>query len=152
MIAVGTVLFSPGNDAGSVGLGLAIPVDDVVSVINQLWADSHDSVGWIAARVQALTAEVATALGRPTTDGAIVLAVRDDGPAARSGLAPGEVILKLGDADADAPQRLNRMIADSPVGGTIALTVWPHSPARTDGRPAGRGVVFWQRGAAVPGD
>jgi serine protease Do len=74
--------------------------------------------------VQGLTADIAAALGRPTTAGSIVIAVRDDGPAARAGLNVGDVILKVGDDDADAPRILNRRIADSPIGGTIALTVW----------------------------
>lgn len=124
VIAVGTALFSPGNDTGSVGLGLAIPANDVVSVINRLWVDGHDGIGWIGARVQALNADIAAALGRSTTTGSIVLAVRDDGPAARAGLSAGDVILKVGNDDADAPRILNRRIAESPVGGTIMLTVW----------------------------
>jgi serine protease Do len=130
VIAVGTALFSPSNDAGSVGLGLAIPANDVVSVINQLWAGGHDHIGWIGARVQGLTDGIAAALSRPTTAGSMVLALRDDGPAAQAGLSVGDVILKIGDADAPTPRILNRMIADSPIGSTVSLTVWRDSAAQ----------------------
>jgi hypothetical protein len=158
VIAVGTALFNPGNDAGSVGLGLAIPANDVVSVINQLWAGGHDRIGWIGARVQGLTGDIAAALGLPTTAGSIVLAARHDGPAAQAGLSEGDVILKVGDADAPTPRILNRMNCRQPH--------WQHGltdrmarrrgaggsghGARTAGRATGRKAVGGGRAAPDP--
>ncbi len=124
VIAVGTALLSASADSGSVGLGYAIPANDVRFVVDRLRADGHFSQGWIGAYVQPVNADIAAAVGLAKPAGSIVVAVSNDTPAAHAGLSVGDVILKVGDKAVDEPRMLNRDISESGVGSTIVLAVW----------------------------
>lgn len=131
VIAVGTALLSAGADSGSIGLGYAIPANDVRFVVDQLRAEGHASQGWIGAYVQPVNPDIAAAVGLAKPAGSIVVAVNHDTPAAHAGLSVGDVILKVGDKAADEPRFLNRDIAESRVGSTIALAVWRDGALQT---------------------
>ena len=124
VIAVGTALFSAGSDTGSVGLGYAIPINDVRFTIDRLRSNGHVRLGTIGVRVQPVTADIAAAVGLAVPSGSIVLAVGDDSEAARAGLSVGDVIIRVGDELSAEPRILNRQIAESRVGSTVVLTVW----------------------------
>ncbi|NKQ57880.1 PDZ domain-containing protein [Amycolatopsis sp. K13G38] len=78
-----------GQGGGSIGIGFAIPVDDAIKIARELISNGqvkHADIGINAASVAAETSE-----------GAQVLNVADNGPAARAGIAEGDVITKVGD-------------------------------------------------------
>ena len=62
--------------------------------------------GWLGVEVKALTPELAESLGLGETAGIVVAGVYRDGPAARGGLLPGDVILTIDKQEAsDAAAR-----------------------------------------------
>jgi serine protease Do len=124
VVGIATALFSPPNETGSVGLGLAIPATDVAFVVKQLLDTGHLQLGWIGAHIQPVTGDLAAALKLPDTHGAIVTDIAPDSPAARAGLAPGDVVLAVGTEDMVGPGALNRTIAASKAGSVLRLTVW----------------------------
>ncbi len=117
VIGVSTALVTSGNEGGSVGLGLAIPADDVQFVVSRLLGSGRLQLGWIGAHVQRVTADIATAVGLPAATGSIVTDVEDDSPAAHGGLTDGDIVLKVSGESVTGPQSLNRKIASS--------TDWP---------------------------
>lgn len=81
--------------AGAVSLGFAIPAATVVSIADQLLATGtaqHPYLGIVPDRV---TAQVASSLKLPNTDGVLVRDVAPGGPAAAAGLRAGDVITGL---------------------------------------------------------
>jgi len=77
------------GQGGSIGIGFAIPADDAIKIARALISDGqvkHADIGINAASVAAETSE-----------GAQVLNVADGGPAAKAGIAEGDVITKVGD-------------------------------------------------------
>jgi S1-C subfamily serine protease len=77
------------GQGGSIGIGFAIPADDAVKIARVLISDGqvkHADIGINAASVSA-----------DTSEGAQVLNVADGGPAARAGIAEGDVITRVGD-------------------------------------------------------
>ncbi|HKS45513.1 MAG TPA: trypsin-like peptidase domain-containing protein [Amycolatopsis sp.] len=77
------------GQGGSIGIGFAIPADDAIKIARALISDGqvkHADIGINAASVSA-----------DTSEGAQVLNVADGGPAARAGIAEGDVITKVGD-------------------------------------------------------
>jgi S1-C subfamily serine protease len=78
-----------GPNAGSIGIAYAIPADDAIKIARALIKDgrvTHADIGVNAASVSANTSE-----------GARVQNLADGGPAAKAGIAEGDVIVKVGD-------------------------------------------------------
>jgi len=116
--------YSPGSETGSVGLGLAIPGNDAKFVVERLLANGRLQLGWIGAHIQQVTADLAAAVKLPTVTGSMITDLQDDSPAARAGLADGDVILKV-DGNAEVgPRTLNRKIASFSVGSVTKLVIW----------------------------
>ena len=131
VIGVSTALVNPGNENSSVGLGLAIPGNDVQFIVHRLLDHGRVQLGWIGARVQPVTTDIASAVGLPATLGSIVTEVEDSSPAAHAGLSNGDIILQVGDRDAPGPRSLNREIASATIGDVARLVVWRNGTRQT---------------------
>ncbi|HZF79882.1 MAG TPA: PDZ domain-containing protein, partial [Rubrivivax sp.] len=53
--------------------------------------------GWIGVEPRDLSAELAESLNLPVKQGALIVGVLQDGPAARGGIRPGDVVVKVGE-------------------------------------------------------
>ncbi len=116
VVGVSTALVNPGNENSSVGLGLAIPGNDVQFIVHRLLDNGRVQLGWIGAHVQQVTTDIASAVRLPAVLGSIVTEVDDNSPAARAGLNDGDIILKVGEQDVIGPRSLNREIASATIG------------------------------------
>ena len=87
--------------AGAVSLGFAIPTATVQDVVEQLLEDGTVEHAFLGVQPGPITPQIATALGLDRREGAIVLAVTPNSPAARAQLRPGDVLT----AFAGAPVR-----------------------------------------------
>jgi serine protease Do len=123
VVGVATALFSP-TDAGSIGLGFAIPAYDVQFVIDRLrkYGDLH--FGFMGMRMQDVTTDMADALGLKPPRGAIIASVLPEAPAAAAGVEPGDVVLMYDNKPFTDIRALGRMIATSQIGATVPVTVW----------------------------
>ncbi|HIJ26545.1 MAG TPA: trypsin-like serine protease, partial [Gammaproteobacteria bacterium] len=90
LIGVNTAIFS--KTGASHGIGFAIPVATAQHVMQQLIEHGKVLRGWIGVEMQNLTPELANSFGVATTHGAIVAGIYRDGPAAKAGLTPGDII------------------------------------------------------------
>jgi serine protease Do len=131
VVGVSTALVTSGNESGSVGLGLAIPGNDVRFIVDRLRDHGRVQLGWIGAHVQQVTADIASAVGVPAVIGSIITGVEDDSPAARAGLNDGDIILKVANQDVIGPRSLNRMIASSKIGSVAELVIWRDGSQQT---------------------
>ncbi|HUB13309.1 MAG TPA: trypsin-like peptidase domain-containing protein [Acetobacteraceae bacterium] len=124
IIGIDTALLSNNSVLGSIGIGFALPSNDVRFVSSKLIYPETDQPNWIGLHLQNLTARLATIFRRPAMTGAIVTVVDHDSPAAAAGLQPGDIIVgadgePLGDAAA-----VLRYVVTRPEGATIELLVW----------------------------
>ncbi|MBX3261902.1 MAG: Do family serine endopeptidase [Labilithrix sp.] len=110
------------NPAGQ-GIGFAIPSDEIKLVLPQLVADGHVKRGRLGVHVQEIDDALAAGLGLGEQRGALVGDVEKGGPAARAGLANGDVIVRVGDAPIKHARDLSRTIARHAPGSTVELTV-----------------------------
>ena len=93
VIGVTSAIFSPSG--GSVGLGFAIPSETVAGVVGQLEAHGRVERGYLGISGQAMTPQLAKALGMKTSTGILVTAVDAQGPATGA-LWVGDVLLSVG--------------------------------------------------------
>ncbi len=90
VIGMATAILTPSG--GSVGIGFAIPSNVIKAIVPQLEAAGHVVRGFIGVQTQVISPQLAKALGLPDQAGALVAGVEPDGPAARAGVTPGDVI------------------------------------------------------------
>jgi serine protease Do len=122
VIGINTVIYSPSG--GSIGIGFALPSALARPIIEQLKATGKVERGWIGARVQPMTDELAETVGLDRLRGAMIAAVDPGSPAAQAKLQPGDVILSYEGAPIDRSRLLPRMIAATPPNKAVKLTVW----------------------------
>jgi S1-C subfamily serine protease len=78
---------------------------------------------WLGAKLQAVTGDIADSMGLKRPTGALVASVVPEGPAARAGLKPSDVIVAVDDQAVDDPNAFDYRFATKPLGGTAALAL-----------------------------
>ena len=116
VVGMNTALYTADDAGGSVGLGLAIPGNDVQFVLNNLREYGRVRFGFIGATAQELSQEMALAAGFSRPMGVIVSEVKPNSPAADNGLRVGDIVLVVGDDEIQNVRGLIRAVAGSPVG------------------------------------
>ncbi len=79
-----------GNDQSS--MGLALPIDDALSVIESLKSGQSPKHPWIGISVQHVDIKLATSFGMKESTGALVSKVEPGGPAQKAGIKIGDII------------------------------------------------------------
>jgi serine protease Do len=129
VIGVNTAIFSP--NGGSIGIGFAIPAATVQAVVAQLKEHGSVTRGWIGVQIQPVTADLADSLGMAKAEGALVAEAQSNSPAAKAGIASGDVITSVnGDPIKDA-RELAKKIGALPPGSTARLGVLSKGAKKT---------------------
>lgn len=119
LIGINTAILSPSG--GSLGIGFAIPASLAKQVLEQIVTRGRVARGWIgiAAQDAALGSDDAAS----NLKGALVTQLLRGGPADKAGLAPGDVIVAVGDHHVgDTVDLINETAALAP-GQVIAFTI-----------------------------
>jgi len=90
VVGINTAILSPSG--GSIGIGFAIPSNTVKTVVAELESTGHVTRGFIGVEAQPLNTGLAKALRVDDASGALIAGVTPDGPAAKAGLQPGDVV------------------------------------------------------------
>ena len=93
VIGINSQIFS--RTGGFMGLSFAIPIDVARNVEEQLIKTGRVVRGRIGVTIQDLNAQLAESFGLDRPRGALVSSVEKDGPAAKAGIQPGDVILSV---------------------------------------------------------
>ena len=128
-IGVNTAIFS--QSGGSVGIGFAIPVSLAKSVVAQLAQSGHVVRGWLGVTVQPLTPDLARSFNVPGATGALVASVAEGSPAMKAGLKAGDVITEYGGRKVARSEALPRVVAETPSGREVPVTVVRDGTPRT---------------------
>jgi len=122
VIGINTAIYSP--TGGSIGIGFAVPTALAEPIINQLRATGKVERGWIGARIQPVTDEIAESVGLDKARGALIASIDPASPASQGGLKPGDVILTYDGKPIDRSRQLPRLVADSAPNKPAKLTIW----------------------------
>lgn len=95
LIGVNSAIFS--SSGGSLGIGFAIPVSTIKSVMESIISNGQVVRGWIGVEPQDITAEMAESFNIKQASGAIIAGVVRGGPADNAGVRPGDIVLAVAD-------------------------------------------------------
>ncbi len=121
VIGINTAIISPSG--GSIGLGFAIPAEMAVGVIDQLKTDGEVKRGWLGVRIQPVTDDVAQSLGLKESKGALIAGLIDNSGVDNKALKAGDVVIRFDGKDVSTARDLPRLVAESPVGKDVDVTV-----------------------------
>jgi serine protease Do len=118
------------SSGGSVGIGFAIPAN-MAKLVVQGALGGGIKRPWFGADGQAVTSDLAKGLGLSRPQGVLVNQIYSGGPAARAGIAKGDVILSMDGFAVDDPQTLRYRVATHTAGSTIRTEVVRMGAKRT---------------------
>jgi Do/DeqQ family serine protease len=122
LIGINSAIVS--RSGGSMGIGFAIPVNMVRSVVAA--AKSGGATvrrPWLGASLQNVTKDIADSIGLDPPVGALVVDVYAGGPAAEAGLKRGDVVAAIDGRSVDDAEGVGFRLGVKPLGGDAALTV-----------------------------
>jgi serine protease Do/serine protease DegQ len=93
LVGINTAIFS--QSGGNIGIGFAIPTNNVRQVVDQLVQYGEVKRGFLGVELQDLNPELAQAFGITETEGAVIASVAQDSPAEKSGLRQGDVVVAV---------------------------------------------------------
>jgi len=119
------------NSGGYQGLSFAIPINVAMKVEGQLAAHGKVTRGRLGVTIQDVTQDLAESFGLKKPTGALVSSVENGSPAAKAGVEPGDVILKLDNNEVAHSSDLPPMVSDLAPGSKAELELWRKGADRT---------------------
>jgi len=112
LVGINSAIYS--RTGGSMGIGFAVPVDTARQVMEALVRGGSVRRGWIGVEPRDLSAELAESLRLPVTSGVLITGVQQNGPAARGGVRPGDIVVRVGDTPVNNTTELLAAVAALP--------------------------------------
>lgn len=120
---VGINTFILTQSGGSEGIGFAVPSNLVRSSYEQIIKDGHVHRGQIGISAQTITSALAKGLSLPQDWGVIASDVTPDGPAAKAGMKPGDIIVTLAGKAIEDARELENLVYQQPLSAVVDVTV-----------------------------
>jgi len=98
IIGMNTLIFTAGGSSGSIGLGFAIPINKIISIVDELKEYGKINRDFeIGMRIQSIDEGIATYYDLDDTKGVIVTKVYRNSPADIGGIEVGDIITEIND-------------------------------------------------------
>jgi serine protease Do len=121
VIGINTAIFS--RTGGNIGIGFAIPINLVKELLPQLRGKGKVTRGYLGVLIQKVTPEIAESLGMEKARGALVASISKDGPAEKSGVKVGDVILEFDGKEVKDSGDLPIIVARTAVDRKVRMKV-----------------------------
>jgi serine protease Do len=122
VIGINTAIYS--QTGGSVGIGFSIPSNMAKTIVTQIRDFGKARRGWLGVKIQQVTPDLADSLGMKEASGAMIAGLIDGGPAEKSSIRNGDIVLKFDGQVVKEMHSLPRIVAESPVGKQVPVVVW----------------------------
>ncbi len=120
LVGINTAIYQ-----GAQGIGFAIPIDTAKRVVHELLTRGEVAPVWLGVDLQDLDARLVELMQLPPRlGGALVSQVREDGPAAGSGLARGDVITKVDGSALQSARDFYDFLGRTTPGQQLTLSLW----------------------------
>jgi serine protease Do len=122
VVGINSMIYS--RTGGFMGLAFAVPIDIAMNAVKQLQEKGRVTRGRIGVQIQEVSKEVADSFGLKQAQGALVNSVEKDGPSAKAGVEPGDIIIKVDGREVKQSNDLPRIITSVRPGTKVTLSVW----------------------------
>ena len=124
VVGIVSAKYSSYADTTVEGLGFAIPINDVQSIISDIMENgSVTDKAYMAITAGTMTQQMAAQYKINATEGVFVYSVEDGGAGDKAGLKLGDVITKLNDTQITSMEDLSAAKKNFKAGDTVTLTV-----------------------------
>ncbi|HHA19711.1 MAG TPA: DegQ family serine endoprotease [Methylophaga sp.] len=131
LVGINTAIFSPGQKAGNIGIGFAIPSNMVKQITEQLLDHGEVRRAYLGVQMQDISPDLAKAFNIDSKQGAVVTHIQSDSAAEKAGLKVGDIVTAIdGDRLINADS-LRNTIGLLLVGQSIQLDIIRDGKPRT---------------------
>jgi len=123
VIGINTWIASNTMGGGNVGLGFAIPINNVKRAIDEFIETGTIKSGWLGVLLLDPTREIISALGLENGRGALVTQMFPGSPADKGGIRPGDFITHVNGKESRNVRQLQMLVSDLRAGETSSFTV-----------------------------
>jgi serine protease DegQ len=121
LLGINTAIYS--RSGGSLGIGFAIPVTTVKTVMESIIKNGQVVRGWIGVEPQDITPELAQSFGLEKTSGTIIAGVLKGGPAEKAGIKPGDILLSVADKPVSDTVSMLNLVAQLKPGEQVKMSI-----------------------------
>lgn len=119
VIGINNAIFSP--TGGSVGIGFAIPAEIAAPIVDKLRAGQAIERGYLGVRIQPLSDDLAASVGLAKNRGEFIQSVEPGQGAAKAGIQPGDVVVRVDGKEVTPDQTLSFLVANTAPGKRIPI-------------------------------
>jgi serine protease Do len=130
VIGINTAIFTDARQQGNIGIGFAIPINNVRELIPEL-RSGKVTRGVIGVSVQPVPVDALQEFGLKERRGALVGSVTRGQPAARAGIEPGDIILEFNGQAVRTTDELVARVTRTKPGATVPVKILRDRQERT---------------------
>ena len=124
VVGIVSAKYSSYSNESVEGLGFAIPINDVWSMIEDIMTNGYvTNKPYLGATVGTMTEQMAAQYRYDITNGVFIYSVEEGGAADKAGLRMGDVITKVGDTEVNTMEDLNAAKKQYSAGDTVTMTI-----------------------------
>ena len=123
LVGINTAIIGSRGNAGSVGIGLAIPVNMALDITDQLIKFGKVKRGYLGVSAQDLTPDLSKAFGISTSKGAIITQIEKGSPADIAGIKIGDVVTKINNQTVENASAMRNKIGLLKVNSIITMQI-----------------------------
>ena len=127
LMGINTAIYS--RSGGNMGIGFAIPVSTAQHIMRELISKGRVTRGWIGVEPQDISPELAASFKLPNANGqalqgVVITGVLQNGPAAKAGIRPGDVITQVDQHKIGNVSELLSQVANLQPGQAARIQLW----------------------------
>ena len=111
LIGINSAIVS--RSGGSEGIGLATPINQALSIMNEIIKNGKVMRGWLGIEVEKIT----------QTKGVLITATIRGDPADKAGIIPGDIVLSINGENTNTPKQIIAMITKLQPGTNIKIKI-----------------------------
>ncbi len=122
VVGINTAIYTDARQQGNIGIGFAMPINVVAELLPQL-RSGKVTRGVIGVTVQDVPPDTLAEFGLKERHGTLITTVRSDGPAAKAGIEPGDVVTEYNGKPIRRRDELVSMVVNTKPGTSVPIKV-----------------------------